>query len=110
VNCCYKYLLASLRLDFVKSFNVHAFSRLKASWSFKCCLNSSSSLRHTYFLQETSDSQLAKETLGGRMTQDFVAERLKHSNFSQITELDCPQSGIQAVDLGDGQLFQRLRR
>lgn len=44
------------------------------------------------------------------MTQDFVAEKIGHSNFGQVTELDCPQCGIQSVDLGDGQLFQRLRR
>jgi len=44
------------------------------------------------------------------MSLDFVAERLSHSNFSQVKELDCPQCSISAVDLGDGQLFQYLRR
>jgi Leucine-rich repeat (LRR) protein len=58
---------------------------------------------------EPSELQLAKETFGGRLSQDFVAERLGHANFGQVRELDVPQCGIQTIDLGNGQHFCNLR-
>ena len=47
---------------------------------------------------------------GGRLTQDFVAEKLGHCNFNQIRELDFPTSGLRSIDLGAGQNFLGLRR
>ena len=60
--------------------------------------------------KEYSEGTQAKEIFGGRMTQDFLAERLGHSNFMEVKELDFPQSSIQTVDLGDGHLFANLKR
>lgn len=51
----------------------------------------------------------ARETLGGRLTTDFVAERVGHANFSEMRELDFPQCCLKSVDLGSGDLFKNLR-
>ncbi|XP_077863786.1 leucine-rich repeat-containing protein 9-like [Saccoglossus kowalevskii] len=58
---------------------------------------------------ESSEGGTAKDTFGGRLTQDFVAERLGHANFLEVRELDFPQSGIRQVDLGPGEQFLNLR-
>jgi len=47
---------------------------------------------------------------GGRLSEDFIADKVGHSNFFDLVELDFAQSGIQSVILGDGQLFTSLRR
>ena len=47
---------------------------------------------------------------GGRLTPDFVAEKLGHSNFLDVREMDLPNSGIRIVDLGAGDVFTNLRR
>lgn len=47
---------------------------------------------------------------GGRLTQDFVAERLGHSSFVEIKELDLPNCSLRTVDLGVGDQFINLRR
>ena len=53
---------------------------------------------------------IARETYGGRLTQDFVAERLGHSNFVEVCELDLPNQGLRNIDLGDGDSFNYLTR
>ena len=53
---------------------------------------------------------LAKDVYGGRLTQDFVAERLGHSNFVEVCELDLPNQGIRNIDLGAGEAFGYLTR
>ena len=52
----------------------------------------------------------AKDTFGGRLTPDFVAEKLGHSNFQDVRELDLPNSNVRIVDLGMGDTFLNLRR
>lgn len=52
---------------------------------------------------------MAKDLFGGRLTPDFIAERLGHSIFSEVRELDLPSCGIRTVDLGS-ELFVNLRR
>jgi len=47
---------------------------------------------------------------GGRLSEDFIADKVGHSNFTELVELDFPQSAIQSVILSDGQLFTNLRR
>jgi len=47
---------------------------------------------------------------GGRLSEDFIADKVGHSNFTELLELDFPQSSIQSVILSDGQLFNNLRR
>ncbi|XP_071079047.1 leucine-rich repeat-containing protein 9-like [Haliotis cracherodii] len=58
---------------------------------------------------EASEGNLAKDTFGGRLTADFVAEKLGHSNFHEVRELDLPNSSIRTVDLGTGEQFLNLR-
>ncbi|XP_062619612.1 leucine-rich repeat-containing protein 9-like isoform X3 [Saccostrea cucullata] len=58
---------------------------------------------------EAMEGNLAKDTFGGRLTQDFVAERLGHSNFHDVRELDLPNCSIRIVDLGIGDAFINLR-
>lgn len=47
--------------------------------------------------------------LGGRLTSDFVAERVGHSVFGDIRELDLPQLSLKSIDLGTGEVFVNLR-
>ncbi|XP_038075835.1 leucine-rich repeat-containing protein 9-like [Patiria miniata] len=58
---------------------------------------------------ESSEGGTAKDKFGGRLTQDFVAEKLGHSNFHEVRELDFPQSALRQVDLGTGEHFINLR-
>ena len=52
----------------------------------------------------------AREMFGGRLSEDFIADKVGHSNFVDLRELDFPQSGIQSIILSDGQLFNNLQR
>ncbi|KAK0052192.1 leucine-rich repeat-containing protein 9 [Biomphalaria pfeifferi] len=58
---------------------------------------------------EVQEGTLAKDTFGGRLTVDYVAEKLGHASFSEIRELDLPNNAIRIVDLGTGELFINLR-
>ncbi|XP_056023048.1 leucine-rich repeat-containing protein 9-like isoform X3 [Ostrea edulis] len=58
---------------------------------------------------EAMEGNLAKDTFGGRLTPDFVAEKLGHSNFQDVRELDLPNCSIRIVDLGIGDTFLNLR-
>ena len=60
--------------------------------------------------QEPAETMVAREMFGGRLSEDFIADKVGHSNFAELLELDFPQSGIQSVILSDGQLFTSLRR
>ena len=60
--------------------------------------------------QEATEGNNAKDMFGGRLTPDFVAEKLGHSNFLDVREMDLPNSGIRIVDLGAGEVFLNLRR
>ena len=56
------------------------------------------------------EGNLAKDAFGGRLTPDFVAEKLGHADFREIEELDFPQAAIRNVDLGNWENFINLRR
>ncbi|KAL4237983.1 Leucine-rich repeat-containing protein 9 [Mactra antiquata] len=58
---------------------------------------------------EAVEGNNAKDMFGGRLTPDFVAEKLGHSNFLEVREMDLPSSGIRIVDLGSGDVFLNLR-
>ncbi|XP_076099461.1 leucine-rich repeat-containing protein 9-like isoform X2 [Mytilus galloprovincialis] len=58
---------------------------------------------------EATEGSIAKDTFGGRLTPDFVAEKLGHSNFEDVRELDLPNSAIRIVDLGLNDTFLNLR-
>ncbi|KAK7487003.1 hypothetical protein BaRGS_00021673, partial [Batillaria attramentaria] len=58
---------------------------------------------------EAQEGNLAKDTFGGRLTPDFVAEKLGHATFSDVRELDLPSCSIRTVDLGAADQFVNLR-
>ena len=60
--------------------------------------------------QDAAETQQAVELFGGRMTQDFVAERLGHSRFTELKELSVSHCSIHAIDLGDPRPFSNLCR
>ena len=53
---------------------------------------------------------MAKDMFGGRLTPDFIAEKLGHASFLEVRELDLPNCAIRTVDLGTGEQFINLRR
>ena len=53
------------------------------------------------------ESGEARETFGGKLTPDFIVEKLGHSNFSEIKQLELPQSSIRGVELNNQ--FQALK-
>ncbi|XP_062511836.1 leucine-rich repeat-containing protein 9-like isoform X2 [Corticium candelabrum] len=57
---------------------------------------------------EAAESNLAKETFGGRLTQDFIADRIGNTDFTQLTKADFSHLGVKQVDLGNAQSFQSL--
>jgi len=60
--------------------------------------------------QEVAETSAAREMFGGRLSEDFIADKVGHSDFADLKELEFPQSGIQSVILSDGQIFTNLRR
>ncbi|XP_064621486.1 leucine-rich repeat-containing protein 9-like isoform X3 [Lineus longissimus] len=58
---------------------------------------------------ESAEASTARETFGGRLTADFVAERIGHSNFDEVRELDLPNCSIRTVDLSTADQFINLR-
>ena len=53
---------------------------------------------------ESAEGGTAKDTFGGRLTMDFVAERYNNTNCADLRELDFPNCSIRHVDLGNGQV------
>ena len=45
-----------------------------------------------------------------RLSTDFIAEKLGHSNFQELCELDLPNCNIRTVELSHNELFKNLRR
>ncbi|XP_039597283.1 leucine-rich repeat-containing protein 9 [Polypterus senegalus] len=58
---------------------------------------------------EPSECENAKDAFGGRLTPDMVTEKLGHSDYSDVHELDLPGSAIRTVDLSPAELFKSLR-
>ncbi|XP_061113948.1 leucine-rich repeat-containing protein 9 [Conger conger] len=58
---------------------------------------------------ETSECENAKDAFGGRLTLDMVTEKLGHSDYSHISQLDLQASSIRTVDLSPGDLFNSLQ-
>lgn len=56
------------------------------------------------------EGNIAKDTFDGRLTVDFIVERLGHTSFCSLRELDLPNCGIRTVNLGNADLFLNLRR
>ncbi|CAF3373605.1 unnamed protein product [Rotaria socialis] len=51
------------------------------------------------FAVEIQESGEAREVFGGKLTPDFIVEKLGHSNFSEIKQLELPQCAIRGVEL-----------
>lgn len=58
---------------------------------------------------EAQEGNIAKDMFGGRLTSDFVAEKLGHATFQDVRELDLPGCSIRTVDLGAPDQFINLR-
>ena len=56
-----------------------------------------------------SDLNQAREYFGGKLTLDFVADKLRLNDFSDVREIDFPNCSLRQVDLGNTNLFIRLR-
>ncbi|XP_041710984.1 leucine-rich repeat-containing protein 9 isoform X2 [Coregonus clupeaformis] len=65
--------------------------------------------RDIYHLKEMTECENAKDVFGGRLTPDMVAEKLGHSNYSDIVDLNLQSSAISMVDLAPADLFQNMR-
>lgn len=49
---------------------------------------------------EPSESTEARESFGGKLTCDFIAEKFTHTKLCDIRSLEFPQCSIRQVDLG----------
>ncbi|XP_074516923.1 leucine-rich repeat-containing protein 9 isoform X1 [Sebastes fasciatus] len=58
---------------------------------------------------EATECESAKDMFGGRLTPDMVAEKLGHSNYTDITYLTLQSCSIRTVDLSPADLFCGLR-
>ncbi|KAM8915276.1 leucine-rich repeat-containing protein 9 isoform 2-T2 [Spinachia spinachia] len=58
---------------------------------------------------EVTECECAKDMFGGRLTQDMIAEKLGHSNYTDITFLTLQSCSIRIVDLFPDDLFCGLR-
>ncbi|TMS21605.1 Leucine-rich repeat-containing protein 9 [Larimichthys crocea] len=58
---------------------------------------------------EVTECESAKDMFGGRLTPDMVAEKLGHSNYTDITYLTLQSCCIRMVDLCPAELFCSLR-
>ncbi|XP_035529277.1 leucine-rich repeat-containing protein 9 [Morone saxatilis] len=58
---------------------------------------------------EVTECESAKDMFGGRLTPDMIAEKLGHSNYTDITYLTLQSCSIRMVDLCPGDLFCSLR-
>nr|XP_020446740.1 leucine-rich repeat-containing protein 9-like isoform X2 [Monopterus albus] len=58
---------------------------------------------------EATECESAKDMFGGRLTPDMVAEKLGHSNYTDITYLTLQSCSIRMFDLSPADLFSSLR-
>ncbi|XP_062851756.1 leucine-rich repeat-containing protein 9 isoform X2 [Trichomycterus rosablanca] len=58
---------------------------------------------------DVAESENAKDLFGGRLTADMVAEKLGHSNYREIVDLELTDCTIRMVDLVPFDLFVNLR-
>ncbi|KAF3701209.1 Leucine-rich repeat-containing protein 9 [Channa argus] len=57
---------------------------------------------------EVTECESAKDMFGGRLTPEMVAEKLGHSNYTDITYLTLKSCSIRMVDLSPADLFGSL--
>lgn len=66
------------------------------------------------FLIESSELSEARETFGGKLTCDFIAEKFPNVKLNEIKNLEFPQCSLRLVDLGPtptivAEQFENLR-
>lgn len=66
------------------------------------------------FTIETSEINEARESFGGKLTSDYIAEKFAHHRLSELRALEFPNSAIRVVDLGPtpqliAEQFENLR-
>ncbi|CAF0756740.1 unnamed protein product [Didymodactylos carnosus] len=49
---------------------------------------------------EIQESGEARETFGGKLTADFIVEKMGHTSLNDLKQLELPQCAIRGVDLG----------
>ncbi|XP_061469286.1 leucine-rich repeat-containing protein 9 isoform X2 [Rhineura floridana] len=57
---------------------------------------------------EATEIENAKDLFGGKLNADMIAERLGHSNFSKMQELNWTASMIRMVDLAPADQFKNI--
>uniref|UniRef100_A0A7N6A1T7 Leucine rich repeat containing 9 n=1 Tax=Anabas testudineus TaxID=64144 RepID=A0A7N6A1T7_ANATE len=82
-----------------KSFITYAGKLSDLLWAVSYCDNSN----------EVTECESAKDMFGGRLTPDMVAEKLGHSNYTDMTHLTLQSCNIKMVDLSPAELFSSLR-
>ncbi|KAJ8411732.1 hypothetical protein AAFF_G00153700 [Aldrovandia affinis] len=119
-----------LSLENNKISSLHGIHRARSLFEFYIGNNNISTTRDIYHLKEnyriyvvfhlpslkaldgvaveTSEGKNAKNVYGGRLTLDVVTEKLGHSDYSEISELDLQSTSIRTVDLAPGDLFNGL--
>ena len=50
---------------------------------------------------EAAEQAAAKSKHSGRLTRDFLEERLGHTMFDQIRDMDCSSLKVDPVDVAD---------
>ncbi|XP_059209989.1 leucine-rich repeat-containing protein 9 isoform X3 [Centropristis striata] len=68
-----------------------------------------SSLKALDGVAVVTECESAKDMFGGRLTSDMVAEKLGHTNYTDITYLTLQSCSIRMVDLSPADLFCSLR-
>lgn len=58
---------------------------------------------------DCDEGGMAKDTFGGKLSTDFIAEKLGHSNFLELCELDLPNCNLRAVELNRTDMFNNLK-
>uniref|UniRef100_A0A8C3M464 Leucine rich repeat containing 9 n=1 Tax=Chrysolophus pictus TaxID=9089 RepID=A0A8C3M464_CHRPC len=57
---------------------------------------------------EPAEGECAKDLFGGKLTSDMIADRLGHSDFTEMQELDWANSNIRSVELVPADQFRSV--
>ncbi|ROL49635.1 Leucine-rich repeat-containing protein 9 [Anabarilius grahami] len=89
--------------------SLHGLQRLRSLFELYVGNNDISTTRDIYHLKETCESETAKDVFEGRLNADMVAEKLGHTSYRELSELNLQSSSVRMVDLVPADLFINLR-
>ncbi|KTG39503.1 hypothetical protein cypCar_00002327 [Cyprinus carpio] len=89
--------------------SLHGLQRSRSLFELYVGNNDISTTRDIYHLKETCESETAKDVFEGRLNADMVAEKLGHTNYRDLSELNLQSSSVRMVDLAPADLFSNLR-